>query len=129
MGCAHIPPACRQDSGQARKEEPGLPVPRRVLSLSKDQPGSRSPRKREARRDRTGWAGDRDAHKGPRRVMNDWTGRARSELLKLRDRSGAWGYRTDRGPCVEPTAMACLGLWSCRGESHTEAEPGAVQRG
>jgi len=61
--------------------------------------------------------------------MNDWTARARSELLRLRDRCGAWGYRTDRGPCVEPTALACLGLWSCRGSSPPEAEPGAIQRG
>ena len=51
--------------------------------------------------------------------MNDWTGRALDELLRLRDRSGAWGYRNDRGPSVEPTALACLGLWSCR--SHVAA--------
>lgn len=30
---------------------------------------------------------------------------------------------------MEPTAMACLGLWSCRGESQSEAEARAVRRG
>jgi len=61
--------------------------------------------------------------------MNDWTGRALDELLRLRDRSGAWGYRNDRGPSAEPTALACLGLWSCRSHSPPEARRGAIQRG
>ena len=61
--------------------------------------------------------------------MNDWTGRAQAELLRLRDRSGAWGYRNDRGPSVEPTALACLGLWSCRSHSPLEIRRGAIQRG
>jgi hypothetical protein len=61
--------------------------------------------------------------------MNDWTGRAQAELLRLRDCSGAWGYRNDRGPSVEPTALACLGLWSCRGHAPPEARRGAIQRG
>ena len=61
--------------------------------------------------------------------MNDWTGRALDELLRLRDRSGAWGYRNDRGPSAEPTALACLGLWSCRSHSPPEARREAIQRG
>ncbi len=61
--------------------------------------------------------------------MNDWTGRAQAELLRLRDCSGAWGYRNDRGPSAEPTALACLGLWSCRSHSPPEARRGAIQRG
>lgn len=61
--------------------------------------------------------------------MKDWTGRAQEELLRLRDRSGAWGYRNDRGPGVEPTVLACLGLWSCRNTSPLEARPGAIRRG
>ena len=61
--------------------------------------------------------------------MNDWTGRAQDELLRLRDRSGAWGYRNDRGPSVEPTALACLGLWSSRNNSPSESRSGAIQRG
>ncbi len=61
--------------------------------------------------------------------MNDWTGRAQVELLRLRDRTGAWGYRNDRGPSAEPTALACLGLWSCRGHSPSEARLEAIQRG
>jgi hypothetical protein len=61
--------------------------------------------------------------------MNDWTGSAQTELLRLRDRTGAWGYRNDRSPSVEPTALACLGLWSCRSHSPPEARRGAIQRG
>jgi len=61
--------------------------------------------------------------------MNDWTGSAQTELLRLRDRTGAWGYRNDRGPSVEPTALACLGLWSCRSHSPPEARPEAILRG
>jgi len=61
--------------------------------------------------------------------MNDWTGKAQLELLRLRDRTGAWGYRIDRGPSVEPTALACLGLWSCRSHSPPEARPEAIRRG
>ena len=40
-----------------------------------------------------------------------------------------WGYRNDRGPSAEPTALACLGLWSCRSHSPPEARRGAIQRG
>jgi len=61
--------------------------------------------------------------------MNDWTSRAQVELLRLRDRTGAWGYRKDRGPSVEPTALACLALWSCRSQAPEEARPEAIQRG
>ncbi len=61
--------------------------------------------------------------------MNDWTGRAQIELLRLRDRTGAWGYRQGRSPSVEPTALACLALWSCRSHAPEEIRPEAIQRG
>jgi hypothetical protein len=46
--------------------------------------------------------------------MSEWVEKACSELLRLRNRSGVWGYRTGRAPSVEATALACLGLISCR---------------
>jgi hypothetical protein len=61
--------------------------------------------------------------------MNDWTGKAQLELLRRRDRTGAWGYRIDRGSSVEATALACLGLWSCQGHSSPEARPEVIQHG
>jgi hypothetical protein len=61
--------------------------------------------------------------------MNDWTGRAQIELVRQRDYPGAWGYRKDRGPGAEPTALACLGLWSCRNKSLLDSRTDALQRG
>jgi hypothetical protein len=61
--------------------------------------------------------------------MNDWTGKGQDELLRLRGHPGAWGYRKDREAGVEPTALACLALWSCRSGSLSDARPGAIQRG
>ncbi|MGC8639438.1 MAG: hypothetical protein ACP5XB_06120 [Isosphaeraceae bacterium] len=46
--------------------------------------------------------------------MSQWLEATRSVLLRLRDRTGAWGYRADRGPTSEATALCCLGLWSSR---------------
>ncbi len=43
--------------------------------------------------------------------MDDrWEGLARRELFARRDRSGAWGYRQDGVPGVEPTTLSVLGL-------------------
>ena len=61
--------------------------------------------------------------------MNDWKSRAKEELLRLRDRSGAWAYRSDQGPSAEPTALACLGLWSCQGDPPARSRDSAIQRG
>lgn len=60
---------------------------------------------------------------------NEWLGEARDTLLRLRDRSGAWGYRTDRGPAAEATALAGLGLLSCRTPSGSDAAAEAIKRG
>ena len=61
--------------------------------------------------------------------MNDWKSRAKEELLRLSDRSGAWAYRSDQGPSAEPTALACLGLWSCQGDPPARSRDSAIQRG
>ena len=56
-----------------------------VLSFNKDHPGGARSCAREVRR--TGLPGSAiETNKG-RRAMNDWTGRALDELLRLRDRS------------------------------------------
>jgi hypothetical protein len=44
----------------------------------------------------------------------DWRRDARNELLRLRARGPAWGYRKDGSPSVEPTVLACLGLLASR---------------
>lgn len=44
----------------------------------------------------------------------DWREGARGELLRLRGRATAWGYRSGAAPGVEPTALACLGLLASR---------------
>lgn len=61
--------------------------------------------------------------------MSDWIDKGRSDLLDLARPSGAWGYRIDRGPSVEATALACLGLWSCRCRPPLAAEPSAILHG
>src|SRR3974390_1824546 len=61
--------------------------------------------------------------------MSCWIDEARVELLELCRPSGAWGYRIDRGPSVEATALACLGLWSCKDRPPPSAEPCSVLRG
>ncbi len=61
--------------------------------------------------------------------MSGWIDQACGELLRLCRPSGAWGYRTDRGPSVEATALACLGLWSCRDRRPLAAERGAILHG
>jgi hypothetical protein len=43
-------------------------------------------------------------------LSRSWKQDARGELLNLRSRSAAWGYRRDQPPDVEPTALAGLGL-------------------
>src|SRR5262249_53341528 len=62
-------------------------------------------------------------------TMREWTDKACSELLGLRNSSGVWGYRTDRGPSVEATALACLGLLSCREGGAGEKAAAALRRG
>ena len=61
--------------------------------------------------------------------MSEWKSRAEEELLRLRGRSGAWGYRSDRGPSAEPTALACLGLSSCQGGMPARSRDNPIQRG
>jgi hypothetical protein len=53
-----------------------------------------------------------------------WRRAARSELLRLRGRATAWGYRRAAAPGVEPTALACLALLASRdaGVPRTHAE-------
>lgn len=54
--------------------------------------------------------------------MDDrWQGLARRELLARRDRSGAWGYRRDGVPGIEPTALSVLGLIAS-GDSGSSAD-------
>src|SRR5208283_1972219 len=97
------PPACGAAS-RLQKRRAILLFARRVLSFNKDHPGGA--RSAHARSSRTGLPGSAIETSKGRRAMNDWTGRALDELLRLRDRSGAWGYRNDRGPSAEPTALA-----------------------
>jgi hypothetical protein len=54
---------------------------------------------------------------------------AREELLSLRTREGAWGYRKDRSPSVEATALACLGLLGSPSGPGREPEVAAAERG
>ena len=61
--------------------------------------------------------------------MSGWIHKACDELLGLCRPSGAWGYRTDRGPSAEATALACLGLWSCRGQPPLASEQRAILHG
>jgi hypothetical protein len=62
-------------------------------------------------------------------TMREWVGKACGELLRLRNGSGVWGYRTDRGPSVEATTLTCLGLLSCRQGTPTERVLQAARRG
>lgn len=62
-------------------------------------------------------------------IMSQWLEAARSVLMRLRDRTGAWGYRTDRGPTTEATALCCLGLWSTRRLLLSSTEREAIDRG
>ncbi len=64
-----------------------------------------------------------------RQAMNDWGGRAGEELLRLRGNAGVWGYRTDRGPSAETTALACLGLWTSRSDPSSPARGESIERG
>src|SRR5271157_2343452 len=115
------PPACGA-APRLQKRRAILLFAQRVLSFNKAQPGGA--RSAHARPSRTGLPGSAIETSKGRRAMNDWTGRALDELLRLRDLSGAWGYRNDLGPSAEPTALACLGLWSCRSHSPPEARRG-----
>ncbi len=58
--------------------------------------------------------------------MSDWKGKARTRLLRLRDRSGVWGYREGGSSAVEATALASLGLHACWTSSPPEAERDAA---
>jgi hypothetical protein len=53
-------------------------------------------------------------------MTEDWAAAARAELLRRRDRLGVWGYRRGLQPCVEATALACLGLGEVSGGSPPE---------
>ncbi len=61
--------------------------------------------------------------------MSACLGAIQNTLLQLRDRTGGWGYRTDRGPTAEATALVCLGLWSCRDLPSSAARRDAIDRG
>ncbi len=61
--------------------------------------------------------------------MTGWTACAVDELLRSRHRCGGWGYRSDLDPSVEATALACLGIWSCRALTQQTAAREAVERG
>ena len=61
--------------------------------------------------------------------MSQWLEATRSVLLRLRDRTGAWGYRADRGPTSEATALCCLGLWSSRRSPLSSETRDAINRG
>jgi hypothetical protein len=43
-------------------------------------------------------------------MTQTWEEQARKQLLELRGRASAWGYRRNGAPSAEPTALACLGL-------------------
>ncbi len=50
------------------------------------------------------------AERGDHLLSSTWIQEARRELVALCGRSAGWGYRRDRRPSVEPTALACLSL-------------------
>ena len=60
--------------------------------------------------------------------MRKWVHSACDDLLRLRNRAGLWGYRSDRGSSVEATALACLGLLGCRQEIPLQKIAGEVMR-
>ena len=62
--------------------------------------------------------------------MAEWVEKALSSSWASRTHEGAWGYRKDLGPCVEATALACLGLLGCeRWANHDSSGPGGRSRG
>ena len=48
------------------------------------------------------------------------------DIVRLRNRAGLWGYRSDRGSSVEATALACLGLLGCRQETPSQQIAGVI---
>jgi hypothetical protein len=50
----------------------------------------------------------------------DWKRLAREELVVMRGGSPAWGYHRTGAPCVEPTALACLGLLATAGHESVD---------
>ena len=76
------------------------------------EPGDRSWKHREPiAGSLTGNAGHRDQRPKERdRLLEDWKHQARGELLALRAREGAWGYKRGTTPSVEPSVLASLGL-------------------
>jgi hypothetical protein len=60
--------------------------------------------------------------------MSKWVQSASDDLLRLRNRSGLWGYRSDGSSSVEATALACLGLLACRQETSSQKAASVVTR-
>src|SRR4051794_18324459 len=61
-------------------------------------------------------------------MMRKWVQSACDDILKLRNRAGLWGYRSDQGSSVEATALACLGLLGCRQETRLQKIGSEVMR-
>jgi hypothetical protein len=61
--------------------------------------------------------------------MRKWVQSACDDLIRLRNRAGFWGYRSDLGSSVEATSLACLGLLCCREAEPSEEIARVVERG
>jgi hypothetical protein len=61
--------------------------------------------------------------------MRNWVQSACDDVLRLRNRAGLWGYRSDRRSSVEATSLACLGLLCCREAAPSQEAASAVKRG
>ena len=105
----------------------------RVLGFSrfsKDQPGRASAThvRSQAVPDCPGQVGDRDLQRTPGHERLDGQGTKRTAATAT-TAPAPGAIAIDRGPSVEPTALACLGLWSCRSHSPLEIRREAIQRG
>ena len=61
--------------------------------------------------------------------MRKWIQLACDDIIRLRNRAGLWGYRSDLGSSVEATSLACLGLLSCHEAEPPQKVASAVKRG
>ena len=62
-------------------------------------------------------------------TMRKWIQLACDDIIRLRNRAGLWGYRSDLGSSVEATSLACLGLLSCHEAEPPQKVASAVKRG
>ena len=60
-------------------------------------------------------------------MSHDWTREARRDLLALQRTQGNWGYKNGATPCVEPSALASLGLLASGSDESAASDLGGAR--